>query len=609
MTFAELVAKITIDSSKANKELDDFKGKFNSFGSAIKSGLGVAVKTVTAGVAAGTAAVTALTKQSVDAYANYEQMVGGIQKLYGNMGKSLTKYAEDAGKTTGEVRHEWENLEIAQNRVLSNANKAYETAGMSATKYMEVATSFSAALINSLGGDTIKAADMTDTAMTAIADNWNTFGGDLSMIQGAFQGFAKQNYTMLDNLKLGYGGTKTEMERLIKDANTYAKSIGEAGDMSINSFADIVRAIDLIQQKQNIAGTTQREAATTISGSLGMVKAAWENLVTGFADADANLDMLIDNVVKSASTFAKNVLPAVEKALSGVGTFITEMAPIIADKLPELVEKVIPNLVEAGSSIVSALAKAIISSLPTLIPVAIQMLLDLGDYINDNLDKILNTAGEILGALIDGIIKAIPKLAKTAGNIVMNLATYLGNNFWQIVQKGVLLIASLAEGIAQGGVRVLAAVMTLIGKILQPFIDMTAKTITIGADLVKGLWNGIKSAWSWLVSSVSGLVTGLVGKVKDLLGIASPSKVFKQIGTYMAEGLSEGWNNEFADVKKDIIDDMNFGTADIDMNASGKSFGKGAVSVVQNIYSQAQTAADLMQEALYQQEKAVMLGV
>ena len=280
MDFLALRARLGLDSSEYEAGLKDAQGKASSLGGKIKGGLATVAKLGVAAVGVATAATAALVKSSVAGYAEYQQMVGGVQKLYGNMGMSLEQFAEYSGKSIDDVKSQWTNLEQAQNMVLENAKNAYKTAGMSANEYMSTATSFSAALINSFGGDTIKAAERTDVAMRAISDNWNTFGGDIESIKYAFQGFAKQNYTMLDNLKLGYGGTKTEMERLIADANEYAASIGEAGDMSIESFADVVRAIDLIQQKQGIANTTAREAASTVSGSIGSLKAAWENLLS-----------------------------------------------------------------------------------------------------------------------------------------------------------------------------------------------------------------------------------------------------------------------------------------------------------------------------------------
>ena len=306
MDALNLMAKLKMDSSEYDEGLEKARNSASKLGSGLSKvasvgakAMGTLVKVSTAAIGAATAGIGAMVKQSVDAYGEYEQMVGGVKKLYGNMGMSLEEYAKSVGQTVDEVSDKYQQLEDAQNLVLKNAENAFKTSGMSMNQYMDTATTFSASLIKSLDGDTLKAAEQTEVAMKAISDNFNTFGGDIGMIRGAFQGFAKQNYTMLDNLKLGYGGTKTEMEKLIADANEYAASIGKASNMSIESFSDIVTAIDLIQQKQQIAGTTAREATTTIQGSLGMLKAAWENLLTGMGDKNADLSKKMKDLVEA----------------------------------------------------------------------------------------------------------------------------------------------------------------------------------------------------------------------------------------------------------------------------------------------------------------------
>ena len=308
MDLFDLVAKITLDSSEYEKGIQGagegasaLSSKWAMFGK-VAAGVGAATA---AAVGAAAVGVGKLTKASIEAYANYEQLAGGVKKLYGDASEEVMKFANDA----------------------------YKTSGMSANQYMEQATQFSAALINSLG-DQSAAAKQTDVAMRAISDNYNTFGGDIQNVQNAFQGFAKGQFNMLDNLRLGYGGTRGEMERLIADANEYAEANGMAADLSIDSFSDIVTAIDLIQQKQGIAGTTAAEAAKTIEGSLNMTKAAWENLVAGFADPDADLGQLMDNLVvaivgeNEGEGLLNQIIPAIERAMEGIGTLIEEVAPI-----------------------------------------------------------------------------------------------------------------------------------------------------------------------------------------------------------------------------------------------------------------------------------------
>lgn len=273
-------------------------------------------------IKAGARAIVNFTKQAVQAYADYEQLVGGVQTLFGLGGQSLDEYAKAQGKAVEAVKKEWLDLTTAERVVLNNADKAYKTAGLSANAYMETVTSFSASLLQSLGNDTKKAAKYADRAIVDMADNANKMGSSMESIQNAYQGFAKQNYTMLDNLKLGYGGTKTEMERLIKDAEKIDKSFKASrdsnGDLAM-SYAEIVDAIHIVQDEMGITGTTSKEASETISGSIASAKAAFENFVAGLADDNADVEELTQNLFDSVETAANNLLPVVKKV--GIAMF------------------------------------------------------------------------------------------------------------------------------------------------------------------------------------------------------------------------------------------------------------------------------------------------
>ena len=419
MDLFKLVARLTLDSSEYEKGLGDAASKVGSFGSALKSGLGNIAKVGAAAVGAATSAVIGLATASTSSYAEIEQLRGGVKKLFG----------EDAAKI-----------------VISNANKAFATAGMSAQQYMDQVTSFSAALVNSLGGDTAEAANRADTAMRAISDNINTFGGDIQNVQNAYQGFAKQNYTMLDNLKLGYGGTKTEMERLIEDANKWAEENGKAAGLTIDSFADVVTAIDYIQQKQHIAGTTAAEAASTVSGSLGSVKAAWENLVAGFSDPEADLGQLITNVVDDAEVAFENLMPVFERALEGIGTFIESIGPIIVEKLPGLIDAVLPSAIEAAVS------------------------------------------------LIDSIAKTLPGLVRNLVTILANAIITYGPS---LLQSGISLVTNLGNGIIQN---VPALISSIFGE-----IDSAISNSSFGSA-----WDGIKSSITTAIEGIKGSFDTLV---------------------------------------------------------------------------------------------------
>ena len=478
MDLFDLVAKITLDSSEYEKAIkgasegaEGLSSKWALAGKGLKA-LGVAS---VAAVGASAAAVGALTKQAVQAYANYEQLAGGVKKLYGDAADELMRYAE----------------------------QGYKTSGMSANKYMEIATSFSASLINSLGGDQSKAAKQTDVAMRAISDNFNTFGGDISNVQNAFQGFAKQNYTMLDNLKLGYGGTKTEMERLIADANEYAEANGMAADLSIDSFSDIVTAIDLIQQKQGIAGTTAKEAATTIEGSLNMTKAAWENLVTGFADPDADIGKLMDNLVTAivgeneGEGLLNNITPAIERAMEGIGTLVEQAAPIISEHLPKMIETLLPPLITA----VTQLVVGLITALPTIIAILVEQLPTVLETVWDAIDE--------------------------AG--------------YQLIETGANAIANFAEGMWQKFQGLISSARSWASSVVQSIKDGLGNLFSIGANLIQGLWDGIKSKWEALKNWADETFTGWIQHVKEgIFGEASPSKIFREIGQFLTEGLAIG---------------------------------------------------------------------
>ena len=486
MDLFDLVAKITLDSSEYEKGIKSagdgasaLSSKWAMFGKAA----GIAGAATVAAVGASAVAIGGLTKQAVQAYASYEQLAGGVKKLYGD----------------------------ASDEIIKNANQAYKTSGMSANQYMEQATSFSAALINSLNGDVSAAAKQTDVAMRAISDNVNTFGTDMGSVQYAFQGFAKQNYTMLDNLKLGYGGTKTEMERLIADANEYAEANGMAADLSIDSFSDIVTAIDLIQQKQGVAGTTAKEAASTIEGSLNMTKSAWENLIAGFANPDADLGQLMDNLVvaivgeNEGEGLLNQLTPAIERAMEGIGTLIQEAAPILAEQLPVLIETLLPSLLSAATTLIAGLVQA----LPSLISVLVQQM---------------------------------PMIIST---LVSALLTLGG----QLISTGSELLGNLASGIASGFSTLWGNVVTWARKIPESIKKGLGNLRSVGLNLIEGLWKGIKEKFDSVVQRVKDLAAKLPEAVKKVLGISSPSKVFAEVGKWIPEGLALGIESNLGSVE------------------------------------------------------------
>lgn len=443
---------------------------------AIKVGKGLAV----AGAAAATA-VTALVSKSVGAFADYEQLTGGVETLFGAGGRSVEEYAQSVGKSVSDIQGKYDSLMSAQNAVLENANKAYMTAGMSANEYMDTVTGFSASLISSLGGDTNKAADYANSALVDMSDNANKMGTDMESIKNAYQGFAKQNYTMLDNLKLGYGGTQEEMKRLLSDAE---KLTGQRYDIS--SFADITQAIHAIQTQMDITGTTAKEASTTISGSWGSLKAAFQNVLVGLTTGGEMFDQSLDALVDSAKTFGQNVIPAITGALSGVGSLIESLAPVIVAELPSMVSDILPHLVSATKSLVTGL----ISQLPAL-----------GKAVLDAIPSIFDGMTDVIGESSVGKLKGSFEGLK---NTITDTFSNIGPMLKDFCEGGISTFCdalSTAMDLASGAISVIEALSPVIGAVAGAIITYKgAVLLWNAAETAKNVVMGISTAAQWALN-------------------------------------------------------------------------------------------------------------
>lgn len=490
MNLLDLFVKISVQD-EASENVETLSGKF-------KNGLAAAAKVGAAAVSAAATGIAVLTKKALNNYAEYEQLVGGVDTLFKDSSAKVQEYAANA----------------------------YKTAGLSANEYMDTVTSFSASLLQSLGGDTEAAADMANVAITDMSDNANKMGTDMASIQNAYQGFAKQNYTMLDNLKLGYGGTKEEMQRLIDDANALNAAQGKYTNYSIESYADIVSAIHDVQVEMGIYGTTADEASTTIQGSVSSMKAAWSNLLTGIADDNADFKTLIEQFVDSLVTVGENIIPRINIIIQGLTQLITEASQTIIPMAVQILLENLPSIVAAGMDLIIALVSGILDNIDMLIDCVLEMVDVIVDKLIDNLPKLIDGGIRLIAALANGLIRAIPNL----------------------VSKIPQIISSIVKGLISG---------------IPAIFD-------VGKNIVEGLWNGIKNMGSWVTGKVKDFFGGIVGGVKDFLGIHSPSKVFAGIGGFMAEGLGEGFDDQFKSVKKDIENSMNFdaGTITADANIS-----------------------------------------
>lgn len=535
---------ITGDTRLDTSGFDRGVNQMSSGASSLLSGISKAVTAATAAAVAGCAAIV---KQAYSEYATYEQQVGGIQTLYKDSADEMLQYAKDA----------------------------YKTAGLSANAYMEQATSFAASLVSSLQGDTAAAAEAANTAIIDMSDNANRMGTDIQRITDAYQGFAKQNFTMLDNLKLGFGGTKTEMERLLATAQQIKAQQGENVKYSIDSFADIVDAIHTVQVEMGISGltaeqaaqqvasgamtqeeamaalgTTAKEAADTLEGSAGQASAAWTNLLTGLGDENADLTLLTTQLIESAQVAGEQMLSRVQVIAQQLGTVIADTAPLISEALPQVVEELLPHLLSAGGQLLAGVGAGIIAALPSLATCAMQAATTLAEDLSSHTDELVATGLQLLEGMIIGMTDALPALLEAAGALIANLAAELLRHTPDILACGGAILTTLVDGILYGIANLGEAALACVAKLLGVWDGSMDEWGHIGENIVQGLANGIKNTWGALVSGVKDLVSGMVGTVKNLLGIHSPSKVFDEIGLNICHGLAQGIQTGTAEADK-----------------------------------------------------------
>lgn len=526
------------DTTRLNKGLSKVKDNLSKIakkaGGAALRGLkkiaSISFKAITGGIAACATAIGGLTYKAVTAYADYEQLIGGVETLLGAKGaKSVEEYAKITGKSVSKVKGEYKKLVESQKIVVKNANNAFKTAGLSANDYMETVTGFAASLLQSTGNDTKKAAKLADVAVSDMADNANKMGTDMSSIQWAYQGFAKQNYTMLDNLKLGYGGTKSEMQRLVKDAAKLDKSV----DANSLSYANIVKAIHAVQVETGIYGTTQKEAEHTIQGSLNSLKSAWGNLMPALIQGGDEFDQCVDNLVDTASIFAENVKPAILKALSGIGTLIEKVAPIIEKEFPTLIDELLPPLLKAATSLVKGLIKA----LPNIIKVIVDELPNIAKQLSEALTDAFGIKLPAIDNIVnffkekgDAIKKSIPyllgfiavfKVLKTLSGFKLGGKSKGGNSpvsgfVDTFKQLGEIKISTVLKGMAN--LAIIIAGFTGIAALLMLVAPKIAQLSDTGS-IVKLI----------LVIGLLGLVGGALAKFTGAVGNIPIKTVLKGI--------------------------------------------------------------------------------
>ena len=517
----KIIIDTTVDNSGAEKDIKSLSSKIGSMAK-------TSATAVAGMVAAATTAVATLAGLSVKQYAEYEQLTGGVETLFKN----------------------------SSDKVMEYANNAYKAAGMSANEYMNTITGFAASLLQGLGGDTEKAAKIGNMAVEDMADNANKMGTSIELIQNAYQGFAKQNYTMLDNLKLGFGGTKEEMQRLLQEAS---KISGIKYDIS--NFSDIIEAIHVIQNEMGITGTTAKEAASTIEGSLSMTKSAWTNLLTGMADDNADFDKLVDNLVNSVGTLGENLLPRIEIAINGIGKLIDKLLPSIINKIPELISSILPGMVQAGINVTSSLVNGIVESLPmlleiglqalttlgkgitknlpTLIPTIVNLMVSMCDMIIENLPLIVDVAIDIILALVQGLVSALPTLIAEVPRIINSFANAIYNALPQILMAGVQIIGMLIKGLIQSIPTLVANIPQIIMAIVNVFTLMN--WASIGKNLITGIGYGIKSMVSNIGTVAKFTAESVVNGIKGIF--TSGGSIGRNLISWVTNGISSSVGN------------------------------------------------------------------
>ena len=536
-------------SLKFDTEINEkgFSSGVKRLGSFAKGGLAVI-----GGAATGVAtAFGVMTKKALDSYASLEQNIGGVETLFKNSSQS----------------------------VIDNAKRAYKTAGLSASAYMETVTSFSASLLQSLGGDTKKAADYADRAIIDMSDNANKMGTSMELIQNAYQGFAKQNYTMLDNLKLGYGGTKEEMQRLVQDASKMIdvqKELGLTVDGSSLSFGNIVNAISVMQKHMGIAGTTSKEASETISGSVSAMKGAFDNFLNGTGSPKELAETMVTagkNVIKGLSEIVPRLLetlPEVKnliqenlvQAFSGdtvqrmvesgkniVMSLLTGMLDSVSNILPvalsliqfiaEAITTNVPILLQKGYEILQNLINGFVEAIPEALPKILDFIQGIGDKISEAAPGLIQKGFELLQKLVEGIVTAIPILIAKVPQIITTFANVINDNFPTILAKGVQLLGQLALGILQAVPDLISHIPDIVQAIVAVFTAYN--WATLGKNIITFFKNGITSMISAVTSAAKNVQNGIVNTIKNLP--STLSNLGKNAVSKLANAIAGGISN------------------------------------------------------------------
>ena len=555
-------------------------GKFASvFGTVAKAGL--------AAVGAAAAGIAALAKTAVSSYAEFEQLQGGAELLFGD----------------------------AYGYIAEQAANAYATVQMSQNEYLQQVNGFAVGLKTALGGNEQAAAELANRIVTAEADVVAATGNTQEAVQNAFNGIMKGNFTMLDNLQLGITPTKAGFQEMIDKVNEWNAANGRATNYQIDNLADCQAALVDYIDMQGLAGYAAGEAADTIQGSLAATKAAWSNLLTGLATDGADFDTLISGLVTSASGLFENLMPRVQMAIAGFGQLISSLAPVISAALPQLVQQVLPGLLQAGTDLLTGVLQGLLVAAPQLATAAVDVIGQLAGFLLENLPLIIQTGISVLVSLIQGLSEALPQLIAYLPEVIVAVSTTILDNLPLIIQAGIQLLVSVLTGVVQATPRLVGYIPTIISSLVRALIagvgqmlsagaqllsnvvsgirNGISSVVSIGRNIVEGIWNGISNGLGWIKSKITGWVGDVTSFLKNLFGIGSPSKLMRdEVGIFLAQGVGVGFEAGMKDVTammQDAMPDLGELVGDTDIpltvsasgSRSGYAFGsQGAAPVV-----------------------------
>lgn len=572
LQWKEALANAQTELNRMSGALDDTTHKSSVFGDTLKAMLSAevikaGVKAAVDGIVQIGKAAASFGKEVVMAYADFEQLEGGVEKLFGGN---------------------------AAQAVIKNAENAFKTAGLSANEYMETVTGFSAALINSLGGDTAKAAELADLAIRDMSDNANTFGTDMQSIQNAYAGFAKGQFNMLDNLKLGYAGSKEGMQQLLADAEALS---GVHYDVS--SYADIVQAIHVVQENMNIAGTTAREAAGTISGSIDALKSSFQNFVIGLGQDGADIDMLFNNMVESFGNVVNNVQPVIERLIDYIPSVVANLLPVMSSMLPQLTQ--------TAADLFSQVVNTVMSMLPELVPVAVQAIWTIGEALIQNAPLLLKAAAALIAALAEGLFSLLGQLGEAGLAMVQAIGSSISSGFNTVKAWGAQLITSFINGIFSFAGNLANAGQQIISNIRNAFTSGIASARSWGAELIINFGNGIMEYASQVWENVKEVAKGIWSLLHFSEPEEGPLADFNSWGPDMMKSYAKGIRDNayrVQDAAQAAASGVEVGLSAAGSSASQNAYNYGGISMVIN-QQPGESAEDLVDRIMYRIQTAV----